>query len=184
MNTSPDDSRASSNVIDGSLNGCMLVRSMSASACDGRDVAAGEGAARVERLDHEARVLRDARPGQGPDRTNPLVEHLIEARLARGEHVEAARVGHAVKRDAARLLRVQDLKARAQVGDLRWRLCGARVVLGAVGEEEHDVVALPVGAVRVVDAVHGLCRRSLRCRRRCRRRASPWPAAPRALSGR
>ena len=83
------------------------------------------------------------------------MQHLIEARLARGEHVEAARIHDAVERDAARRLRVEDAEARPEVGDLGGGLRGARVVLGPVGEEEDDVVALPVGAGRVLDAVDG-----------------------------
>ncbi len=99
-------------------------------------------------------------PGQvsDPDRPDALVQHLIEARLAGGEHVEAARIDDPVERDAARRLRVEDVEARAEVGDLGGGLRGARVVLGPVGEEEDDVVALPVGAGRVLDAVDGLGR--------------------------
>ena len=44
-----------------------------------------------------------------PDRPDALVQHLVEAGVARGEHVEAARVGHAVERDAVGRLRVEDL---------------------------------------------------------------------------
>ena len=96
-------------------------------------------------------------PGQveRPERTASLVQHLLEAGLAGGEHVEAARIHHPVERDAARRLRGEDLEAWAEVRDLRGGLRGARVVLGPVGEEEDDVVALPVGAGRVLDAVHG-----------------------------
>ena len=98
-------------------------------------------------------------PGQVSDaqRQAALVQHLLEARLARGQHVEAARIrtrGAAATLPGSCAARILNRGPRSR--DLLGGLRGARVVLGTVGEEEDDVVALPVDAGRVVDAVDGL----------------------------
>ena len=92
-----------------------------------RDVAVRERTARVERLDDEARGLLDARPGRATTAAGALVQHLLEARLAGGEHVEAARV-HAPggARRCPRACVVEDAEARPRSA-ISVAGCAARV---------------------------------------------------------